>query len=269
MNLNINDRRPALYQRSECNIWTDGHVRKQMLKEHLNSSSDGASRRAESIRKIVAFISVHTHPATALLDLGCGPGLYASLLKDQGYTVTGVDFNEASVDYAARKRPDINYILGDYITDYPAGKFDTVIMIYCDLGTHPDQDRTRLLRRIHASLNDGGKFIFDVFTPGLVRDRQESKSWDYAPSGGFWSESGYLLLSQTFHYPEAKAFCYQHNLVTESGNKHFIVWERYFSEDEIRAVLKSAGFRKVSVFKGVAGDNNFTSDSEMFVIAEK
>ena len=269
MNLNIDDRRPALFERSECNIWTDGHVREQMLKAHLDPASDGASRRMGAIRKITEFISAHSRPASALLDLGCGPGLYASLFRDLGYVVTGVDINKASVDYAVRKDPDINYILGDYIADYPAGNFDTVVMVYCDLGTHSDRDRSRLLENIYASLNDGGKFIFDVFTPALVGDRRESKSWEYAPSGGFWSQSPYLLLSQTFHYPEAGAFGYRYNLLTEAGNRQFVVWERYFSEKEIQAILKEAGFSTVSVFKGVAGENNFTSDAEMFVVAEK
>lgn len=269
MTLKINDRRPALYQRSECNIWTDPYVQRQMLKEHLNFSSDGASRRPEAIREITAFIAANTRPATALLDLGCGPGLYASLFKDQGYEVTGVDFNRASVDYAASERPDINYIPADYIVDYPRGSFDTVIMIYCDLGTHSDCDRSRLLGNIYRSLREGGKFIFDVFTPGLVRDREESKKWDYAPSGGFWSEGGYLLLSQTFHYPENSVFGYQYNLITEAETKHFIVWERYFTEEEITGVLKRAGFGRVSVFKNITGSNDFTSDSEIFVIAEK
>ncbi len=269
MTLKINDRRPAPYQRSGCGIWTDPYVQRQLLKEHLNFSSDGASRRPEAIRKIAAFIAANTRPAAALLDLGCGPGLYASLLRDKGYEVTGVDFNSASVDYAARERPDINYITADYITDYPPGDFDAVIMIYCDFGTHSDCDRSRLLDNICRSLRKGGKFIFDVFTPGLVRDREESKRWDYAPSGGFWSEDEYLLLSQTFHYPENSVFGYQYNLITEAGNKHFIVWERYFTEEEITAVLKRAGFGRVSVCGNVTGGNDFTSDSEMFVIAEK
>lgn len=269
MNMKINAERPSLYQHSACNIWTDAYIQQQLLKEHLKTSSDGASRNAESIQKIVDFISVHTCPAISLLDLGCGPGLYASRLKDRGYAVTGVDFNKASVDYARRERTDINYLLADYIKDYPAGRFDAVLMIYCDFGTHSDNDRSRLLKNICNSLDKGGKFIFDVFTPGLIRDKQESRSWDYAPSGGFWSEDEYLLLSQTFHYPDAKAFGYQYNLVTENGNKHFIIWERYFSEEEITTVLKLAGFSRVAVYKGVAGGNDFTSNSEMFVVAEK
>jgi ftsJ-like methyltransferase len=240
-----------------------------MLAEHLNPSSDGASRRPESIRKITDFIAVNSKPATALLDLGCGPGLYTSLLKDRGYAVTGIDFNSASIDYAKNQRDDITYIAGDYIERYPSGNFDTVIMIYCDMGTHTENNRRDLLKNIYNSLNRGGKLIFDVFTPELVRDRQESKSWEYSPSGGFWGEHEYLLLKETFHYPENKVFAYQYNLLTGQQAKNFIVWERYFSEEEITCILKETGFGNVSIHRNVTGDNNFTSASEIFIVAEK
>ena len=69
--------------------------------------------------------------------------------------VTGIDFNKASIEYAIGKREEINYILGDYINNYPngGGKMpDAITMIYCDMGTHPDSDRDQLLDNIYLSL---------------------------------------------------------------------------------------------------------------------
>ena len=269
MTTEIKDNRPALFQKTEYNIWTEPYIQKQMLKEHLNLSSDGASRKMESIKKISGFIMENTRAKSRLLDLGCGPGLYTSFFKDKGYDVTGVDFNRASIEYAASKRNDVNYLLADYIENYPEGDFDTIIMIYCDMGTHSDDDRDKLLANIYNSLNKGGVFIFDVFTEGLTMDKFESKDWDYAPMGGFWSESEYLLLKQTFHYPEHRAFAYQYNLLNGNDSKHFIVWDRYYSEKEITTILKNVGFGTVIYHKNLLNSNSFTSDSEMFIIAEK
>ena len=78
-----------------------------------------------------------------------------------------------------------------------------------------------------------------------------------------------LLLSQTFHYPKNKVFAYQHNLVLEGTIKHFIIWERYYSENEITDILEKVGFRKVSIYKDLLGKNNFTLSSEIFIVAEK
>lgn len=267
--MNITDKKPSLFEQTVCNIWTDPYIQRQMLQAHLNPTSDGASRRQESIARITDFILGHSKPESRLLDLGCGPGLYTSLFRDKGYEVTGIDFNKASIEYAAAKKKDIKYLFGDYIDEYPAGKYDTVIMIYCDLGTHSDSNRDKLLKNIYDSLDDNGIFIFDVFTEELVKDKQEGSDWDYAPTGGFWDKEEYLLLSETFHYPENKAFAYQYNLLTKEEAKHFIVWDRYYSEDEIIAVVQNIGFRKVTIHKNILDSNNFTSDSEMFVVAEK
>lgn len=265
----IIDNKPTLFQKTNSNIWTDPYIQAQMLKEHLNPESDGASRKMESILKITNFILDHSQSGNRLLDLGCGPGLYTSAFREKGYNVTGIDFNHASIEYARNQHSDIRYIEGDYIQKYPDGKYDVVIMIYCDLGTHSDSDRDILLSNIYNSLEKDGVFIFDVFTEELVKDKHETKSWDYAPTGGFWSKDEYLLLSQTFHYPTNKAFSYQYNLLTETHTKHFILWDRYYSEEEITAVLQNIGFHKVTIHKNMLGSNNFTSNSEMFVVAEK
>ena len=251
--MRIIDHKPVLFEKSGHNIWTDPYIQQQILKDHLDPQSDGASRKQESVLKIVDFILQHTKPQSHLLDLGCGPGLYTSLLADKDYMVTGIDFNKASIEYAIGKREEINYILGDYINNYPMGKYDAITMIYCDMGTHPDSDRDRLLDNIYFSLTDGGILIFDVFSEGIIDDRQESRDWKYAPCGGFWNESEYLLLSQTFHYPENKVFAYQYNLILEDTAKHFIIWERYYSEEEITSILKKVGFRKItlSIYNGL------------------
>ena len=131
--------------------------------------------------------------------------------------VTGIDFNKASIEYAIGKREEINYILGDYINNYPMGKYDAITMIYCDMGTHPDSDRDRLLDNIYFSLTDGGILIFDVFSEGIIDDRQESRDWKYAPCGGFWNESEYLLLSQTFHHLGKVLFGGRNNKYIEKG----------------------------------------------------
>lgn len=269
MDRSIVDKRPALFEKTDNNIWTDPYIQLQMLKVYLNPDFDGASRKQDSVRKTVDFILGHTKSTGRLLDWGCGPGLYTSAFKDRGYDVTGIDFNKVSVEYAAERRNDIKYIFGDYIRDYPQGKYDVVIMIYCDMGTHSDRDRDRLLRNVYSSLGSDGVFVFDVFTEGVVCDKQESKNWEYAWAGGFWDEDEYLLLSQTFHYPESKAFAYQYNLLTGNGSRRFIVWDRYYAENEITDVLKSVGFRQVSIHKNLLSGNNFTSDNEMFIVAVK
>lgn len=267
--MNIINKKPEVFKKTKASIWTDPYIQKNLLEAHLNPSSDAASRNKESIETVVAFIDRQIKPNSKILDLGCGPGLYAESLTQKGHTVTGIDFNKKVIEYAIQQNESIEYIEGDYIKNFPHGQYDAIIMIYCDMGTHSDDDRDILLNNCFHSLKEGGKIIFDVFNEDIIKDKQEGSDWEYTSGGGFWAENEYLLLSQTFHYPEKNAFAYQYNLIQGESVKHFIIWDRYYTQDEITNVLRHVGFKNMRVKHKLLESNDFTSNNEMFVIAEK
>jgi 2-polyprenyl-3-methyl-5-hydroxy-6-metoxy-1,4-benzoquinol methylase len=93
---------PEPWAEGEKIPWNDPDFSARMLQEHLSQEHDAASRRFEKIDRHVAWI--HTHglgeKPSAILDLGCGPGLYASRLARRGHTCVGIDFGPASIAYA-------------------------------------------------------------------------------------------------------------------------------------------------------------------------
>lgn len=125
--------------------------------------------------------------------------------------------------------------------------------------------KNRYLFANELLLTDGGILIFDVFSEGIIDDRQESRDWDMPLAVG----SGMKVNIYFYHYPENKVFAYQYNLILEDTAKHFIIWERYYSEEEITSILRKVGFRKISIYKELLGKNDFTSSSEFFIVAEK
>lgn len=267
--MKIIDQRPELFVKSKASIWTDPYIQKNMLEAHINLSSDAGSRRAVAIRTVVNFIDSNIPRGSDILDLGCGPGLYAELLTLKGHHITGIDINKASIEYAIRYNKDIKFIEGDYITQFPEGRYDAVMMIYCDMGTLSDVDRDKLLENCYTSLKEQGVLIFDVFNEKIATERKEESTWEYAPDGGFWSPHPYLLLKQVFHYPENHTFAYQYNVLTEKESNHFIVWERYYTEKDIAETLERAGFKEIEFRCGLLKGNNFTSDNVTFVVAER
>lgn len=101
--------RPQLYEPSSNKFWNDEHISKGMLEAHLNKDWEAATRKHDFVINSVEWISSIAPPSlkNKLLDLGCGPGIYAELFKRKGYDVTGVDFSERSINYAiesAKKR---------------------------------------------------------------------------------------------------------------------------------------------------------------------
>ena len=113
--------KPPPFAPGEAHFWTDPHIARQMLAAHLNPDTDAASRRPATIQRSSDWIvrTLALQPGDSLLDLGCGPGLYASRLALHGLHVTGVDFSQTSIDYARdharRNRLEITYRCQDYL----------------------------------------------------------------------------------------------------------------------------------------------------------
>lgn len=42
--MRIIDKKPALFEKSNHNIWTEPYIQQQILKQHIDLQSDGASR---------------------------------------------------------------------------------------------------------------------------------------------------------------------------------------------------------------------------------
>lgn len=86
--------KPPLFQRSAVNFWDDEHISGYLLEAHLDPDFDGASRKSGTIGKSIQWITsvAPSGQFPALLDVGCGPGIYAQLFTARGYRVTGIDF---------------------------------------------------------------------------------------------------------------------------------------------------------------------------------
>src|SRR5512142_1691998 len=143
--------KPQPFEPGELLFWTDPHIARQMLASHLDSNMDGASRRPETIERITNWIatSLGLHPGDGILDLGCGPGLYAEQLAQAGFQVTGVDFSQNSIDYAIaharEKQIPIEYRCQNYLDLDDQALYSAVLLIYGDFCPLSPQQRARLL----------------------------------------------------------------------------------------------------------------------------
>jgi len=79
-------KQPEVFAMGTSNFWDDPYISKNMLAAHLNPDWDAASRRPRTIDKTVAWINDNfLHGQSTVLDLGCGPGLYAERLAKLGH----------------------------------------------------------------------------------------------------------------------------------------------------------------------------------------
>lgn len=263
-----------LYQRSKHNIWTDAYIAQNMLKAHLDYTHDAASRNLKTIERTVAWIDAVAEGKRTLLDLGCGPGIYAQALAALGYTVTGVDISASSLAYArqaalAAHQP-ITYLCQDYVTTPLPGRYDLAICIYCDFGALIPAEQARFLKNVHAALDENGILIFDVFGPGLCRVCKEERSWRYQATADFWSATPHYTLSEHLHFSAANAWGHRTIIIEEdSPAKEYINWDQYYTVAEITALLAQHGLTVEVIQPDLVAENSFTSNDVLFVKARK
>jgi SAM-dependent methyltransferase len=250
--------KPPLYSQSTNKFWDDEHISKGMLEAHLNPNWDAATRKPEFLDKSVSWISKIAPPPqyNSLLDLGCGPGLYAERFNAAGYAVTGVDFSKRSIAYAKEQaslnKSNIDYHYQNYLTIDYLEQFDVITLIYCDYAALSITDRLILLKKVYQALRPNGKFIFDVFTPLMRKD--ESRSWYYCEENGFFSEKPHICLESVYQYDDADSTeLRQFIVITEDNVDCYNIWDHFFTKEVLQSEIQTVGFSKFEFYGDVAG----------------
>ncbi len=269
-----NAKRPALYEKSTAEFWNDPHISKGMLEAHLHPDWDAATRKHSFVQKSVDWISSILPPEEypKLLDIGCGPGIYAEKFIEKAYNVTGMDFSERSINYARNSAMDkglnIQYLLKDYLTLDYENEFDIITLIYCDFGPLSDDTRKLLLKKIHRALKPKGKFIFDVFTPKFYKECKEKTSWEFNETG-FFSGVPHINLYTFYRYDEDSTVLDQNIIVTENSVNCYNLWKHTFTVEELKHALNETGFSKLTFYDDVAGAKYSLNSDTICTIAEK
>lgn len=249
--------RPEPFAPHDAPFWDDRYIGSQMLAAHLDPTTDAASRRPKTIRATVDHLvkALGLVPGSHLLDLGCGPGLYASEFARRGLRVTGVDLSAGSVAHARRTAEadglDIDYRVADYTLTDLGGPYDAAVLIYLDFGVLPDDARDRLLDAVHGSFRPGGTFAFDVKTPARtrVRDGHIEVSWQGA---GFWRPGTHLLIETSYRY-DGDLDLEQHAVVDGDGITTYRVWDRAYSMAALRSLLVRHGLHPIARWEDLTG----------------
>lgn len=266
--------RPEVYKESKVNFWNDEYISKQLLKAHLDVDFEGASRSLDFINDSVDWIVKVASPDRYpnLIDLGCGPGLYAERFAQKGYKVTGIDFSKRSINYAQNRNEEknlnITYLFQSYLNMNYNEEFDIATLIYCDYGALSTKNRSILMENIYKGLKPGGKLILDVFTVNKYNDFKEIRTWEINENGGFWSSKRYMCLQDNCKYSDYNTL-EQTLVITEENENVFYIWNKYFSKESFFAEVKDIGFKSIEVFNNVKGETYSDDSMTMCIVLQK
>ena len=123
-------------------------------------------------QKISELITREHPSALTILDVACGTGEHARVLREQyRFEVDGIDLDEKFVSLAQRKNPNGNFSHADMVV-YDLGKtYDVVMCLFSSIGYVKTLDRvTKALGRFKAHTNEGGLILVEPwFTPEMLK----------------------------------------------------------------------------------------------------
>lgn len=258
---------PPPFTPGEALFWDHPHISAQMLAVHLDPDIDAASRRPEVIDQAVDWIvaALGLQPGQAVLDLGCGPGLYAARLARRGLRVTGVDYSRRSIEYAAQSAQaqglDITYRYQNYLALEDEAGYDAALLIYGDYCPLNPEQRARLLANVRRALRPGGHFVFDVSTR-VCRQRHGNRHGWRALERGFWRPGPHLLLEDGFDYPADLIWLDQYIVIEPSGALAvYRNWFQDYTPETITAELARHNFQVRGLWGDLTG-RPYAADSE-------
>lgn len=262
--------RPALYCETTTELlWADPHTSEHMLRYHLDGACEVASRTTDVIRRSVAWLAETAGAGARVLDLGCGPGLYANRLSALGMDVTGVDFSARSIGHARDSAPSgprrPTYIHGNYLDVAVPGAFDVALMIYCDFCALDPGQRGRLLARLRTLLGSGGRFIFDVLGLASLAAHEERASLTEHPADGFWSPDPCFEFLHSFRYDSEQVTLDKYDLIEAHRHRTVYNWLQHYDPRSIEEELHGHGFEVTALRADLTGAD-FAPDGTDFAV---
>ena len=258
--------------------WDDPDFSRRMLREHLDQSHGAASRQQAEREMQLNWLwdKLQLAREQRLLDVTCGPGLYAVELARRGVHVTGIDFGPASIAYAnnlaaeQRVADHCQFILQDVRQmDFAGSDFDAATFIYGQLAVFTREEAQSLLNQVAQSLRPGGRLVVELLNQDRV-DKADS-TWWYTDDTGLWGDVPYLHLGErVWHADEQISVERFHILHLETGQLDEIhLCDQTYAVDEMVAMMKQAGFSAVDVYPAWDGLALYDAEEWVVYVAQK
>jgi SAM-dependent methyltransferase len=196
---------------------------------------------------VCAELRTSGHDTGTIVDLGCGSGILARALIDEGYRVVGVDLSHDMLDLARVVAPEAELSVGSvHDVEIPPAVAVTAVGEVLNYATDARAGLAALgllARRVHAALDPGGLFVFDVALPGrhgpssrhvVFHDREEWSLAREAVEEGDRLDRRIVVFRRTPSADDPRISLYRRT------DEHHVL--RLYDPYEVEHVLTEAGF---------------------------
>lgn len=210
-----------------------------------------------------------------ILDLGCGTGIHANLLSEQGCQVDGVDTSEMMIKQAIKtfgNNSSINFYV-DNITKFIKNKhYDLVTSLFHVISyQNSNEDLLNSFRTANRHLDTNGLFVFDFwYGPGVLTELPEERIKEL--------ENDSIVVKrrakpELFVNDNVVDVNYDIDILEKTTSltekikeKHSM---RYFFIKELVFYLENSGFKMIDYFKWMTFEKPTTNTWNVVVVAKK
>ncbi len=234
-------------------------------------------RPYREIEAHVAWLVEHMSlpPGAAILDIGCGPGLYSNRLAAHGYRVTGIDIAQPLLDYAQAEAQAQGVActyrrLSLFELAYEA-EFETVLLINTITNCLTRSELEPVLAKIRAALKVGGHFIVEFaaqpadFSAAKPTVTESISFLAQSP----WSDQFHAWMIRELSFPDSSERV-THHLILGADGQPAEYWSRFNLHpiSTLTNLLNDCGFQVQAVFGKTPGQPRQPSDDGCFIWAQ-
>ena len=199
----------------------------------------------------------------AALDLGCGPGRHAVPLAQHGFRVTAVDLSAFHLEEAKARATAVGvaveFVQADMRAFARPGAFDLAISLFTSFGYfEDDRDDQGILRNLHASLKPGAPLVMDVISKERIAKVLQPTVSQRAPDGTLRVQRHQI----TDDWTRVKN---EWLFIKNDRVRTFTFSLRIYSGQELKALLATAGFGRITLYGGLDG-RPYDGDAERLVV---
>jgi ubiquinone/menaquinone biosynthesis C-methylase UbiE len=268
----------ALARQAQNLPWNNPDFSKRMLREHLDDTHGAATRVAAERAVQIDWLweKLGLQSGLRLLDVTCGPGLYAVELAKRGCHVTGIDFSPAAIAYAwdlawnegvAAQCNFFEQDVREIALVEPS--YEAAILLYGQLAVFTKTEAQTLLTKMAQVLKPGGKLCLELLNQDRV-DKTRSEWW-FTDDQGLWDDRPFLHLGERFWFEEEETSVERFYIIhLETGKlTEIALSDQTYSVKAMTYMLQEAGFSSVEVYPAWDQLLLYDADEWMVYLATK
>ena len=218
----------------------------------------------EQIEKILTLAG---YTEGTVLDLCCGPGRHSLALAKRGIQVTAVDRSEfllrRAQEEAAKSNLEIEFVSDDMRHFVRSKSFSLILNMFTSFGYFEDkEDDLKVLRNAYQSLEAGGSMLIDIFG-------KEPLAMKYQATHSTQVADGVLLIERNEICEDWTRCRNEWVLVKGATARRFNFQTRLYSGQEMKDMLRRAGFEEVAVFGDLDGNEYGVNANRLIAIGRK